>query len=355
MVFAAAAVVGGPSSASDEFPVARLYYLPSSAFRPPVAVFCCGLRKACHGEALLAGRSGELCSRCGQVIMNAASSSSAPAVSSALVRMDPALAVPAVSSRARPPTTGVVAHEHAGAFIEHPQLTQLSAMLKAIDAGDRIIKGRLELFNCSRKRLSLKQQEDILRRVPESLTDSPLGPMTEDSSQVLLANLVALMGMLFVDYDCSSITPHDFELCSDKHTVVNTINHSLASVVDRVHNGFLSEFWQAVQDSIDVVNCRVYAFQPRSGGFEPIDNSLSAFHYFFIDVMLGRILFIGSVTRSRARIRSGMDSESDVTLSQQDAASVTSKDQGSSMGSSLQEGDYAFGSDASNDEDGMRD
>jgi len=295
--------------------------------------------------------------------MNAAAASggyaggSSSSSSSALVRADPALAVPASSSRARGPSgaSGALAHEHAGAFIEHPLLTQLSAMLKAIDAGDRIIKGRLELFNCSRKRLSVKQQQDILRRVPESLTDSPLGPMSEDSSQVLLANLVALMGLLFVDYDCSSITPLDFELCSDKHTVVNTINHNLASVVDRVHTGFLSEFWQAVQDAIDVVNCRIYAFEPKSGVFEPIDNSLSAFHYFFIDLMLGRILFIGSVTRSRDRMKSGMDSESDVALSQQDASSVASKEnEGSMGGSSLQEGDYAFGSDVS-DDDAMAD
>eukprot|EP00929_Paragymnodinium_shiwhaense_P005056 TRINITY_DN106447_c0_g1_i1.p1 TRINITY_DN106447_c0_g1~~TRINITY_DN106447_c0_g1_i1.p1 ORF type:complete len:289 (-),score=45.10 TRINITY_DN106447_c0_g1_i1:194-1060(-) len=288
--------------------------------------------------------------------MNAATSSSSSAsASSALVAVDPSLAVTAPPSRSRASSGGTVATQHAGAFIEHPQLTQLSAMLKAIDAGDRIIKGRLELFNCSRKRLSLKQQQDILRHAPESLSDSPLGPMSSDSSQVLLANLVALMGLLFVDYDCSSISPHDFELCSDKHTVVNNINHNLASVVDRVHTGFLSEFWQGVQDAIDVVNCQIYAFQPKSGGFEPMDNSLSSFHYFFVDVILGRILFIGSFTRSRDSLRSGMDSESDVTLSQQDASSVASKEHGSSMGSSLAEGDYAFGSDASDDDAAMAD
>lgn len=65
-----------------------------------------------------------------------------------------------------------------GGFVETPQLTQLSAMLKAVDAGDRIIKawlptrcfrgrfsprllvtwalqGRLELFACSRKKLTV--------------------------------------------------------------------------------------------------------------------------------------------------------------------------------------------------------
>ncbi|CAE8718006.1 unnamed protein product [Polarella glacialis] len=242
----------------------------------------------------------------------------------------------------------------AGGFIENSQLTQLSAMLKAIDAGDRIIKGRLELFACSRRRLTQHQQQELERRAPRSLSDSPLGPLADDSSQILLANLRALMSLLFVDYDCTQLTPDDFERCLDKHTVVNTINHSLAAVVDRVHTGFLAEFWKVVQEAIDLVGCEVFAFKPTSGTFEPTDNSLMSFHYFFIDLHRGRILFIGSVTKSRGSARTGVDSDSDVMLSQDSASSVTSKGRGSSdMGSSLQEGEFAF-SDGSGDE-GMRD
>mmetsp|Transcript_90398 Transcript_90398/g.292621 ORF Transcript_90398/g.292621 Transcript_90398/m.292621 type:complete len:264 (+) Transcript_90398:108-899(+) len=240
----------------------------------------------------------------------------------------------------------------AGNFVDHPQLTQLSAMLKAIDAGDRIIKGRLELFNCSRRRLTQHQQLDLERRSPNSLTDSPLGPLATDSAQMLLANLRAMMSLLFVDYDCTHLTPDDFERCPDKHTVVNTINHSFADVVDRLHVGFLAEFWQVVQEAIDVVGCEIYAFKPTSGTFGPTDNSLMSFHYFFIDCQRGRILFIGSVTKSRGSARGGVDSDSDVALSGE-SSSVTSNQQSSSdMGSSLR-GEFAF-SDASG-EDGMMD
>lgn len=231
-----------------------------------------------------------------------------------------------------------------GNFIENAQLTQLSAMLKAIDAGDRIIKARLELFSCSRRGLNRKQQEDLPL---SSLNESPLGPMSTEPAQNLLANLKCLMALLFVDYDCSGLSPLDFQSCPDKHAVVNSINYNLALVVDRVHTGFLPEFWQVVRDAIDVVNCEIYAFKPTTGTFEPTDNSLMSFHYFFVDKIRMRILFIGSVTKSRGSIRGGMDSESDVTLSQ-DASSITSKEPESS--SSLQEGDYAFASDASGDD-----
>jgi hypothetical protein len=260
------------------------------------------------------------------------------------------------AAAALPSATGFGREDHvaAGSFIEHPQLTQLSATLKAIDAGDRIIKGRLELFSCSRRRLTVRQQQDLRRRAPETLEDSPLGPMASDPAQHLLANLVSMMSMLFMDHDCTSLSPLDFERCNDKHTVVNTINHQLASVVDRVHSGFLSEFWQAIQDAIDVVNSEIYAFRPASGSFEPTDNSLSAFHFFFTDITRGRILFIGSTTKSRASATGGgTDSDADLAWSQ-DGSSVVSKDH-SVTGSSLQEGDYAFGSDASECSDQMAD
>lgn len=231
-----------------------------------------------------------------------------------------------------------------GALVEDPKLTQLSAMLKAIDAGDRIVKGRLELFVCSKRGLSKRQQEEVQRRAPQCVEDSPLGPLAFENAQLLLANLTALMSLLFVDYDCTTLTPLDFERCPDKHAVVNTINHSLATVVDRVHSGFLGEFWQAVSEAIDLGGCEVYALRPTSGTFEPADNSLMSFHYFFIDHR-GKILFIGSVTKSKTRRGVGADSESEVSASQLDTNSNSSKEPGSSMGSSLHEGEYCFSSD----------
>jgi len=226
--------------------------------------------------------------------------------------------------------------------VDHPKLTQLSAMLKAIDAGDRIIKGRLELFSCAKRSLTVKVQQDLLRRAPECITESPLGPLTTEAAQSLLGNLRSLMALLFVDYDCTNIMPNDFERCTDKHNVVATINHSLAAVVDRVHKGFLAEFWQTVQEVIDVVSCEILAFRPTSGCFEPADRSLTSFHYFFIEPARGQILFIGCVTKSRGSVRGGVDSDSDVVLSQDASGSELSRQGGSDMGSSLQEGEYAF-------------
>ncbi|OLQ14899.1 Repressor of RNA polymerase III transcription [Symbiodinium microadriaticum] len=237
-----------------------------------------------------------------------------------------------------------------GGFLELPHLTQLGAMLKVLDAGDRIIKGRIELFACARRKLTAAQQHELELRCPESLGNSPIGPLVNDASQFLLANLRSLMSLLYVDYDCTHLYPNDFERCMDKHTVVTAINHSLVQVVDRVHTGFLAEFWQAVQEAIDIIGCEVFAFSPASGIFEPTGHALMSFHYFFCDMHRSRILFIGSVTKSRrsARGGGGPDSDSDnVQLSQDSASEGTSK--GPSDMSSLQEGEVFMFSD--DDED----
>lgn len=238
----------------------------------------------------------------------------------------------------------------AGALVEHPQLTQLSALLKSVDVGDRFVQGRLELFKCARRRLNQQQQLDLAQREPASLEDSPLGPLASDSAQMLLANLRALMSLLFPNYDCSHLTPNDFQRCPDKYAVVSTVNQTLAEVVDRLHAGFLAEFWQAVQDAIDISGCEIYAFRPAAGSFGPTDNSLTSFHFFFIDFQNEQILFMGSMTKSRGRARAGGDSDSDVPASADSMSSVSSKGKASSeMSSNLHEGEFAFSDDSQED------
>lgn len=227
--------------------------------------------------------------------------------------------------------------------VDDTQITQLGALLKAIDAGDRIVKGRLELFEVSRRRLSRRQHDDLQRRAPDTFADSPLGPLATDSAQNLLMNLTSLMQMLFVDHDCTRLTPHDFERCPDLNAVVQHVNHDFAAIVDRVRGDrFLERLWHAVHDVVDVRNCEVYLLRPAPGTFEPIDTALLSFFYFFVNQNLGRILFMGGVTTSRNGVRL-TDSGSEVTVSE-DNMSNSSKEQ-SSVKSSLHDGEYAFDSD----------
>lgn len=242
----------------------------------------------------------------------------------------------------------------AGTLVTDTQLTQMSAQMSAIDAGDRIVKGRIELYACSRRRLRPNEALELERSASggSSCSDSPLGPLASDSAQILLCNLRALMSLLWVDYDCSRLRPEDFERCPNKHAVFSAVNHSLVDVVDRMHAGFHVAFWQVVASSFDAAGAEVYAFKPASGGFGPTDNALMSFHYFFVDWQNRQILFIGSVTKSRGRCRGGVDSDSDVVLSGESASSVKSKSQTSSDREDLADGEFAF-SDGSGD--GMMD
>jgi len=233
-------------------------------------------------------------------------------------------------------------------IIDHPQLANLSAVLKAFDAGDRVVLGRLELFTISRRRLSRQQHEDLQRRSPHSYENSPLGPLTSDTAQNLLQNLLSLVTVLYSDHDCTRLTPDDFQRAHDISVVVSTINHRLAEVVDRTRRGFLHELWQAVQEAIDLAQCDVYALSPRAGTFEPTDDSLLSFQFFFVDLYRGRILFIGGETKAKhAQAADGQ--HSDMTVSED--MSQGSKVESVSLPSDLHDGEVAFGS----EDDEMRD
>lgn len=144
----------------------------------------------------------------------------------------------------------------------------------------------------------MKQQQDLKRKAPHSLEDSPLGPLATDSAQSLLANLSGVLAQLFPDYDFSGITPDDFEKCDDKYAVVNSINHQLAVVVDRVRSGFLADFWRVIKDAIDMSQCEIYALRPNTN-VVPAEGSLWSIHYFFFDCHRARILFLRCVTMTR--------------------------------------------------------
>lgn len=234
-------------------------------------------------------------------------------------------------------------------FVAQPALTQLSAVMKALDAGDRVIKGRVELFSFAHRRMPRRWQEELERQEPDSFAASPLGPLASDTTQSLLINLTGLMTLLFGDYDCTSLTPSDFVRCDDKHAVVSTINHNLAAVVDRIHGSFQDELWHAVQESINLNMCVVYALNPRPGSFEPADKALMSFFYFFVDEARGRILFIGGMAKSRSSFN---DAGSESEVLSEDNGSKSSKSMGES---SIQEGEYFFNSESDSEDAAMAD
>lgn len=185
-------------------------------------------------------------------------------------------------------------------FLQVPGLASVTAQLRQLDTGDRIINGRAELFSCvhSGDKLDSRKLSDEIDKLSPMFRDSPLGPLAQPSTKSLLINLIMTMNSSFPEYDFSKLTPEHFQPTKDLNVVVSTINYNLAILAERVHRGFLAELWRAFRSCIDLNAAEVYQYVPDLGS-GPHAEALWSFDYFFYDKAAKRILFFSCVTTSR--------------------------------------------------------
>lgn len=186
-------------------------------------------------------------------------------------------------------------------FVEVPGLASVTATLRQLDAGDRIINGRAELFSVTSNtvdKTDSRKLSDQLEKMSPKFSYSPIGSLAEPNTKQLLVTLILTMNQSFPDYDFSRLTPEHFHPIPDMHHVVSTINYNLATLAERTHRGFLAEMWKALRDCIDLNAAEVYSYVPDldSG---PHADALWSFDYFFYDKAAKRILYFSCVTVSK--------------------------------------------------------
>jgi len=185
---------------------------------------------------------------------------------------------------------------HMARYINHDGLARLSATLKHLDIGERVISTRLELFSAARPERRMSDKLDLeLQSSPSWLASSPIGPLSRPATKQLLLQLIQTMNFAFPDCDYSSLTPEHFHFCPELFGVVQIINSNL-SLVERIHQGFHNDFWATLRDCINFDHVDIYAFNPE---VDAEYSSVGQFHYFFFDKHQKRILMLSSVQKSK--------------------------------------------------------
>lgn len=202
-------------------------------------------------------------------------------------------------------------------FIEKPELNRLNVLLEHIDIGDRILKGRLELFDTSAKldteRHLSETVDKELNHSPKWLAHSPLGPLQRQDVKELLVNLISSMNQCFPDYDFSTLSPAQFHHEEDFVEVYDNVQSSLWVTVERIMPGLLHEVWSSIRKCVNLREVEVYSYVAEKGtDADPFSESdcLFSFDYFFYDKKQNRILFFSCMTRSKFT-RTVSDSECD--------------------------------------------
>ncbi|KAL7067136.1 hypothetical protein ACR3K2_24520 [Cryptosporidium serpentis] len=194
-------------------------------------------------------------------------------------------------------------------FLEHSGLNKLTVLLSNLDAGDRILNGKLELFTCSEKD---QDENDLSARIdrevcisPVWLSRSPIGPIQRQDVRQLLVNLISTMNQCFPDYDFSSLTPDNLHKERNFADVYSNINYHISNIVERVYPNFLQDLWDNIRDAVNINNVSVYSYRitgdDESNPFSD-EGCLFAFDYFFYDDMMQRILFFACTTKCKTII-----------------------------------------------------
>jgi hypothetical protein len=127
-------------------------------------------------------------------------------------------------------------------YLTVPRLQKLSAMMTAVDVGDRIVYARVEAYSCKLAGADKRAAKEITNAVESELTAqqqqlsphsmpaasmasiTPLGDLREPATRQLLVSLITTLNASYPDYDFSALRAEEFEREPSAQAVINAAN-----------------------------------------------------------------------------------------------------------------------------------
>jgi len=126
----------------------------------------------------------------------------------------------------------------------------------------------------------------------DSTPKTTLGDFSEISTRKLMTDLILTLNASFPDYDFSNVKANQFQKLK-MEDVRKSIHENLSEFASqRSSPNFLEQFWNALNDVIDLQEANVYSFDYEfAEDDESGNNSLWNFHYLFVNKSIRRIVF----------------------------------------------------------------
>jgi len=195
-------------------------------------------------------------------------------------------------------------------YLDLASFQELNARFAAVDAGNCVIHGRIEAYSCkavgSDKKLYKSMEHQLQTEMSKSpgsdvLSVSPFGPLSASASRKTFFYLIATLNAAYVDYDFSNASPEQFRKEFNRHMLMNSINTTLAGVVENYNSELRDRLWSTFEMEIDLQKADIYSYIPdlESDPFTE-DGVIWSFNYFFYNRTLKRIIFFTCRAISRA-------------------------------------------------------
>jgi len=217
--------------------------------------------------------------------------------------------------------------------LDIPVLTHLSARLTNADAGDSLIRGRIEAYTCNRSGPEKELAESLDKQIEEmskspiyrsELSVSPFGSLVDSTPRRTFTTLISTLNAAFPDYDFSSVKPEQFTRENNLHMIVNYINTILSPVLTDYHD-FGAKLWNVLDTEIRIRECEIYSYIPEPDADPFSDDSIWCFNYFFYNKKMKRVLFFTVKSVSK------VDGSCELSSGDEEESSTRSSDWGWTM------------------------
>ncbi|KAI4840115.1 repressor of RNA polymerase III transcription MAF1 [Plasmodium brasilianum] len=143
----------------------------------------------------------------------------------------------------------------------------------------------------------------------------------------ILANIINILNYIFPDYEFKHLNNSNYKYIRNINSVIDTINYNLFYIIEKIYRGFNKRIWKILKELIDFKSCDVYTYLNSTDNDPYVDKeSISSFNYFFFAKKNKRILFISCITKPKYKNQNDEDFNN-VFIGIQDEPSVNDKNE----------------------------
>jgi len=196
--------------------------------------------------------------------------------------------------------------------------------MQVVDAGDRIISGKIEAYSCKLAGGDKRAAKEISHALEASLSSSPaysnlleqpspLGDLHEPATKQLLVSLITTMNASFSDYDFRNLRPEDFERIVAPQIAINEINSLFLTQLESLLSmpGFRAELWSALEETVLLhEGCEIFKYEPDEDS-DLHDGRIWQVNYFFFNRKLKKMVLLSGEAASKLQIHQRMQQQDD--------------------------------------------
>lgn len=160
-------------------------------------------------------------------------------------------------------------------FLDVPELASLQRKLSS-----DTVDVRIEAYTLKNVKDDKALQKQIDTNSEDEFSTSPLGPINERSTKLLLSNLISTLQSSFPDFLWSDVRPDEFGRELSLPTVIESLQNQVLNVALREDPNIRSELIKSIDQIAGLADCEIFHFIPSIEHDIAVGRAWKLFYFF---------------------------------------------------------------------------